>query len=79
MERDKQQARGAMRSRTFAQVSAWMSMWLGPHSGHWSVIWTTIERPLGSGLQDPGLSPSCRRHKSVEHELAQHGKRACGW
>ena len=55
-----------MQSRTLAQVSAWMSMWLGSHSGHWSVIWTTIERPLGSGLQEPGLSPSCIQHKDVD-------------
>lgn len=34
-------------------------MWLGAHSGHWSVIWTTMERLLGSGWQLPGLLPSC--------------------
>ncbi len=45
--------------RTLAQVSAWMSKWSGSHSGHWSVIWTTMERSVGLAWQLPTRSPSC--------------------
>ena len=53
---------------TLAQVSAWMSMWLGSHSGHWSVIWTTIERAhWRSGLQEPHLDlRAAVQHKDVD-------------
>ena len=68
----------AAKALTLAQVSAWMSQWLGPHSGHWSVIWTTMERPLGSGLHEPGLSPSCAQRSSASSDhrtkRTQHGQ-----
>ena len=70
--------------RALAHVSAWRSMWFTPHSGHWSVICTTMERWLGSDWQLPGLSPSCtaqhvtfaqQMHKNSTSNTWSHGSR----
>jgi hypothetical protein len=48
-------------------VSACMSRWSAPHSGHESVIWTITETWLGPVMQRPFQGPSRSTQRTSKH------------